>query len=145
MIDAKPDQYMEPDFVRSKMDIPPQLKAAYEKIVSAGITGMFAPQFRKATLAAMDDAKGDPDAMGQQMAALMFSIVQRSNNTLPPQLMTPAGIELMAHAAQVARVAGHPLDANGFAEAVAAMVEHIFKTAGVKPEEVAALVAGGAA
>jgi hypothetical protein len=128
--------------VRGEMKVPPELKDAYSRIVKAGLKLMFDPSTRDQTIAFMDGEGNFPQKLGEGIAAVMAMLFRESNQTMPPQLIVPAGIELLVHAAEVAEKGGEQVDAQVVAEAMGVYVEAVMKQFGVDPAQMQGMVSG---
>lgn len=119
---------------RSKMNMPKELQAAYVRIVEAGMKLMFDPSTRGQTLAFMEKPGAPAEKLGQGIFSVMALLFKESNQTMPPQLIIPCGIELLLHASAVAKSGGMEFDKNTLAEAMAIMVERLAKHFKVAPQ-----------
>lgn len=138
----EPDEEMTAENVRGKMDIPPELQAAYAKVIKAGLKVMFDPTTRGDTMAFMNKSGGDPKQLATGVMSVVVSLYQQSNGTLPPNLIIPAGIELMVHAADVAKEAGMEISKEMLAEAMSSMVQQTLQKFGATPEQMQKLMGG---
>jgi len=102
------DFQITPESFRSKMTIPPKLKKQYEVAVRAGLRFMFDEGMREATLEFMDGQDVVPKKIADGVTAVVLLIAQESNGTFPGELVIPVGVELIAHAVDVAQKAGMP-------------------------------------
>jgi hypothetical protein len=127
---------------RAKMNMPKDLQAAYVRIVEAGMKVMFDPQTRGQTIAAMEEPGDMATKLGDGVAAVMALLFKESNKTMPPQLIIPCGVELLLHAAAVAKSGGMEIDNNTMAEAMAIMIEKVMQTSGVDAAA-GGMIAGG--
>lgn len=130
------------DSVRSEMKVPPELQDAYTRIVKAGLKLMFDPSTRDQTIEFMDGEGNFPQKLGEGIAAVMSLLYRESNQTMPPQLIIPAGIELLVHAAEVAEKGGEAIDAQVVAEAMGVYVESVMKQFGIDPAQMQGMVSG---
>ena len=73
---------------------------------------------------------------------MVMLIAQESNGTFPGELVIPVGVELIAHAVDVAQKAGIEVDNNDVAEGMAAFIENILKQAGATPEQMQQMLGG---
>lgn len=121
--------------VRANMQLPPDMKAAYDKIIKAGLKVMFDPKTQDQTIEFMRGEGDMGQKVGEGVAAVMVLLFKESNETMPPQLVIPAGIELVVHAADVARNGGMDMTDNDIAEAMGVMVETVMKQFGVDPAQ----------
>lgn len=119
---------------RSKMSMPKELQAAYVRIVEAGMKLMFDPTTRDQTIAFMEKPGEPAQKLGDGVASVMALLFKESNQTMPPQLIIPCGVELLLHAAAVAKSGGMEFDKNTLAEAMAILVERLMGHFKVGPE-----------
>lgn len=136
MQEAKASQ--EPDVftvegARSKMNMPQEMQAAYVRIVEAGMKLMFDPSTRGQTLAFMGESGAPAEKLGKGIASVMAMLFKESNQTMPPNLIIPCGIELLLHASAVAKSGGMEFDKNTLAEAMAIMIEDLARHFKVQP------------
>jgi hypothetical protein len=123
------------------MHIPPELQRPYAKIILAGMKVMFSDTTHGMLIDRLLKGQGDiAQGLGQGAADLMFLLVHESNNGIPPQLIVPAGTELIAHAADFLAQAGHPVSTQDFAQAVATFTKTVLSKVGMDPNKV---MAGG--
>lgn len=117
--------------MRAKMNLPPELKKAYERVVQAGLKLMFDPRTREQTMQMMA-SPGDPvPKIAQGVGAVMVALYQQSNGTMPQDIIIPAAVELVAHVVEVARDAGAEVTDEQMGEAIAATIEFIAQKFGV--------------
>jgi len=136
-----PSADVSPKAIRAQMHIPPELQRPYAKIVMAGMKVMFSDGTHGMLVDRLLKSQGNlPQALGQGAADLMFLLVHESNNGIPPQLIVPAGTELIAHAADFLAQAGQPVSTADFAQAVAVFTKTVLSKVGMDPNKV---MAGG--
>lgn len=124
-----------PESVRSNMKIPEGLQAAYDKVVTAGLKVMFDPSTREQTMQFMEGPGPVAEKLAQGVTGVMLLLYKESNQSMPPQVMIPAGLELLVHAAEVAGKSGLAVEKNDIAEGMADMVGLLLKQFGVDPEQ----------
>jgi hypothetical protein len=96
-----------PETVKEGIQIPDEFKEAYERLVAAGMTIMFSEKTNKSAVQMMKSGEGTTaQRLGQAIAALLGMLVKESNGTFPPQVLIPAGVELLAQAADFLRKSG---------------------------------------
>lgn len=130
---------------RSKMNMPKELQAAYVRIVEAGMKLMFDPTTRDQTIAFMEKPGEPAQKLGEGVAAVMGLLFKESNQTMPPQLIIPCGVELLLHASAVAKSGGMEFDKNTLAEAMAIMIEALMRHFKVDPSGGGLLSSGAGA
>lgn len=132
-------QGLTPDNIRSRFHIPPSMQDAYQRIVLAGMKVMFDPQTHKLMLDALDGPGDMPDKLGKGIASLMGLLWQQSNRTMPPQLMIPAGLELLAHAVDFLNKSGQQVSNQDFGDATQVFIQTMLEMFHLDPEKVAML------
>lgn len=130
------------DSVRANMKLPAGMEAAYDKIIKAGLKMMFDPSMQEETLSFIEEANGDPAKMAEGVTAIVVTMFQHSNNTMPPNLIIPAGIELLVHAADVAKAGGQELPKEAVAQAMSEVVKQILTKFGATPEQMQKMLSG---
>ena len=104
---GRPDgQELSLDNVRSQIKMPPELQEAYERVVLAGMKVMFSKETNRLFL---DEINGEGDVsekLGRGIAGLMLMLFKESNQTMPPAVVIPAGMDLMMQAVDFVRKAG---------------------------------------
>lgn len=128
--------------VRDQMDIPPDMQEPYNKIVANGLKLMFGEGSRKLTMKMLDKPGDLATKLGEGVAALLAYMFNQSNNTLPPQLVIPAGTELVVHAAEVASKAGEEVTDDIVAEAMGTFIEAVLRQFGVNQKDIPAMMSG---
>ena len=131
-----------PASVRGQMQVPPEMQEPYERLVMAGKKILYseamAPQIQE-----LLQAPGDIGSkIGQGVVALLALLIDKSNGTLPPQLIIPAGVELAVEAGAFLRDAGQKVTKEDIAEGTAVMVGEILQRAGVSMEQLPQLLGG---
>jgi len=137
-----PQGAFDPKEMRARMDLPDNLKAAYDRTIKAGMKMMFDPKTRAQTMQFMDGPGDEATKIGEGVGSIMLALFEYSNQTMPPQIIIPCGLELIAHAGEVGREAGLPLDDNVMAEAMSQMVPFILEKMGIKPEKIQQMMSG---
>lgn len=134
-----------PESARAQMKLPDDLRQVYERVVDGGLKLMFSEQTREQTLQFMQ-GEGDPaEKMGEGVAAVMATLFKQSNNTMPPQVIIPAGVELLLHAVDVVKKSGGEWSQDDTAESMANMVEAIFRQFGTSLDQVGGMMQQGGA
>jgi hypothetical protein len=138
--DAPGGEELTAESARSQMELPEEMKEAYVRVVDAGLKVMFDPSMRERTLEFMEGPGEPAEKLGEGVAAVMTLLFKESNETMPPQIIIPAGVELLLHAADVARKGGMELTQDDVAEAMANMVEAIFRQFGTSMDDVGGML-----
>ena len=127
---------------RANMKVPPKLQKQYELAVRTGLRLMFDEGMREETLKYMDGSEAMPKKIGEGISAVVEFIATEANGTFPGELVIPVGVELIAHAVEVAEKAGLPVEPNDVAEGMAAFIETILTKAGATPEQMQQMLSG---
>ena len=116
--------------------IPPQLMPIFKMIVLKGDVQMFSQETHEMTLDQLKKPGPMAPKLAEGIAALMYILFQKSNKTLPPQLLEPAGVVLLCHAFDFLQKAASP-DANKqtLGDAVDQFQVAIHNALGVTPEQ----------
>jgi hypothetical protein len=136
-------EMMTAEQAREQMQLPDEMKDAYVRVVEAGMKVMFDPSMRESTLEFMEGPGEPAEKLGEGVAAVMATLFNESNGTMPPQIIVPAGIELLLHAADVAKRGGMEITQDTIGEAMGTMVEAIFRQFGTSLEEAGGMLQGG--
>ena len=134
----KTDAALSPAAIEAKMHLPPNMQEPFQRIVVAGLKVMFDPQTHHLMLKELSGPGPMPQKLGLGVAGLMALLFQQAQRSMPPQLLIPCGLVLLAHAAEFVAKAGQPLTAQDFGAAAETLTAAILKAAKVDPAKVAA-------
>lgn len=129
--------------VQAKMHLTPRQAMLMQKIVLAGMKVMFDAKTHHLLL---DQIKGPgtiSQKIGQGVAGLMALLMQESKNSLPGELLIPAGMVLCCKAAEFLRGSGQNVSDADLAEAMNVMITAILHTTGTDPDKLAARAQAG--
>jgi len=122
-------------------NVPPPMREAYDKVVTAGMKIMFDKSTHHLLLEQMQAEGEVSDKLAEGVAALMAMMLKNTKGAFPQQLIIPAGIELMLHAADfIAQGGGETVTAEDMGAAVQKFVFKLFEGTGVKPDALMASV-----
>jgi hypothetical protein len=125
--------------VRAKIEVPPELREAYERIILAGMKVMYSEETNQMAMEALQGDGPVEQRLAQGIRDLMVILWQESNQSLPPQLILPAAVELLSDAADFLNQSGADrVDMAQLGEAMRLMIGMILETFGVTPENVRA-------
>ena len=134
-----------PQAVRSQMNIPADKAQAYDRIVAAGKKILYSEQMQP-QIDELIKTPGDMgEKIGQGVVGLMALLLDKSNGTLPPQLIIPAATELVAEVGDFLKQSGMKVSDADISEGMASMVQLLMETAGVSPEQLPELLKQGGA
>jgi hypothetical protein len=86
--------------IRSGIKLPPELEEMYQRVVIAGMKVMFSDESHHLLEKELQGPGTTEEKLGRGLAGLMLLLFKQSNKTLPPQVIIPAGIELMMNAVE---------------------------------------------
>jgi len=120
-------------------NVPPQMRDAYDKVVVAGMKFMFDKTTHKYMQEMIQTEGPIDDKLAQGVFQLMKLLMTQSKGAFPQQLVIPAGIELMMHAADYAGQTGaDEVTPELMAGAIQKFVLMFAKEAGVGEEQLMA-------
>lgn len=85
--------------IQKNIKMPPELQEAYERVVVAGMKVMFSKESHQMMLKEIQGEGPVSEKLGKGIAGLMLLLFKESNETIPPQVIIPAGVELLVQAA----------------------------------------------
>lgn len=111
--------------VKSQMKLPPEMQKAYTVVIKNGLKMLTDESM---TEFVVEQLQGDnvPEKLGDGVAYMMVMLFKQSNGTIPPQLLIPAGIELLMHAVDVIQRTGDTITDQEIAEAMGNFMESMF-------------------
>ena len=142
---ASPEGKTSPEAIRAGLHLDPKQAAQLDKIVLAGKRVMFSEQSHKMFLKQLDAPGPTDQKLGQGVAGLMGLLWQESRQSLPPELLIPAGMVLVAVAADFLRKGGMAVSDQEVAGGIEALVTALLQAGGVDPDKMAEIGARGGA
>ena len=131
-----------PQSVRSQMKIPPDKANAYERVVAAGKNILYSEQMQP-QIDEMIKAPGSiGEKIGQGVVALMAILIDKSNGTMPPDLIIPAATELVAEVGDFLKQSGMDVSDQDVGEGMSSMIEIIMEKSGITPDQLPGLLKG---
>lgn len=132
-----------PDMLRRKMHLTAQQGQQLDRIVLAGLKVMFSKQSHPMMMEVMQGPDPVPYKLSQGVCGLLGLLMRESKNSLPPNLLVPAGMILMAHAAEFLRKAGTKVSDQDIGNGIEMMTDTLMHSAGVDGNKVAEMGAKG--
>lgn len=122
--------------VEENIKMPPELQEAYERVVIAGMKVMFSKESHKFMLKELQREGPMDQRLGKGIAGLMLLLVKESNNTIPPEVIIPAGMKLMMEAVDFMRETGlgQPTNAE-IGGGMQIMISTILEKFGIAPDK----------
>jgi hypothetical protein len=120
-------------------DIPADLQEAFARIVKAGMKVMFSEETHDLMMEQFSQEGNMEKVLGEGVAGLMLLLFQKSNQTMPAQLLVPAGIYLLSEAADYAeKIMQEPMPPEIMADSIQVMTDVIFEKMGVPKDKLTA-------
>lgn len=129
-----------PDAVRAKIKVEPKFQSAFDRVVAAGRKLLYSPQMAPQIQQQMQGAGTPGEKIGKGVVGLLAILIDKSNGTLPPQIVIPAATVLVAEAGDLLQASE-----SDIAEGMAVMVEEVLSMAGIGPEQLPQLLKQGGA
>jgi hypothetical protein len=139
---ARPDgDDLSVETIKENIKMPPELQEAYERVVIAGMKVMFSKESHKLMLDELQKEGPVGQKLGMGIAGLMLLLVKESNSTIPPEVIIPAGINLLTRAADFIRKSEIEKITNAdIGDAMEVMISTILQKFGVEPEQMAEML-----
>lgn len=127
--------------IKKNINMPPELQEAYERVVIAGMKIMFSKESHKLMLDELQKEGPIGQKLGTGIAGLMLLLFKESNQTMPPEVIIPAGINLLSRAADFIRKSQIEKITNAdIGDAMEVMISTILQKFGVGPEQMAQML-----
>lgn len=127
--------------IKKNINMPPELQEAYERVVIAGMKIMFSKESHKLMLGELQKEGPIGQKLGTGIAGLMLLLFKESNQTMPPEVIIPAGINLLSRAADFIRKSQIEKITNAdIGDAMEVMISTILQKFGVGPEQMAQML-----
>ena len=132
-----------PEAIKENTKMPPKLQNAYDRVVLAGMKIMFGEKTNKMV---MQQIQGDgpiSQRLGIGISGLMATLFKESNNTMPPAVVIPAGVYLLAQAADfLKKTQIENIDDKSIGDAMQVFVETTIKMFGGDSDKVYSILNG---
>lgn len=112
--------------------MPEEFAQAFAQVVKAGMKVLFSDETHELMLQQLEEEGDIAQSAGNAIAGLMSMLFEKSNQSMPPEVIIPAGTYLMAEAADfIEQVTGETLTGETLANAAAVMTETLMGAFGV--------------
>ena len=127
--------------VTKNIQMPPELQEAYERVVIAGMKVMFSKESHRAMLQEIQKPGRMDERLGKGIAGLMLMLFKESNETMPPAVIIPAGVNLLMEAVDFLRKSGLAKPTNAdIGGGIEIMMSIILEKFGVAPDKMAQML-----
>jgi hypothetical protein len=134
---------LSPDRIASRMHLTPKQKTQMQRIVVAGQKVMFSKQSHHLLLEQLKGPGTIAQKLGQGVGGLLGYLMQESRGSLPQELLIPAGMVLIAIAADFLQKSGENVSEQDIGEAMNVLVRELLNAGGIDPDKVASIAASG--
>jgi hypothetical protein len=115
-------------------DIPTNFQEAFSRVVAAGMRVMFSEQTHDMMIEQLQQEGDFAQNVGNAIAGLMLLLFEKSNKTMPGEVIIPAGIYLLAQGADfIEKVTGEQVTPDVLATATQVMIDTLMKKFGIDP------------
>lgn len=122
--------------VSDNINMPPELQEAYDRVVVAGMKVMYSKESHRMMLKELQKEGPIDQRLGQGVAGLMLLLFKESNETMPPEVIIPAGVKLLMEAVDFMRNTKLANPTNGdIGNAMQIMIAIILEKFGVAPDK----------
>lgn len=117
--------------------MPKEFQEAFARVVKAGMKVIFSEETHEDIIQLLSKSEGDiGEMLGGQIANLMAMLYQKSNNTIPGEVIVPAGTYLLAQAAEfLETVTEEEMAPEIIAQAMQTMIDSLMRGFGVDPQK----------
>jgi hypothetical protein len=128
-----------PEAIAEKVatDMPKEFQEAFARVVKAGMKVIFSKETHEDIIQLLNQNEGDiSETLGNQIASLMALLYKKSNQTMPGEVIVPAGTYLLAQAAEfLEKVTGEEIGPDIIAVAMQTMIDALMTGFGVDPKQ----------
>lgn len=125
---------LNPESIRRQIKMPAELQEAYERVVLAGMKVLFSKDSNHLLIEEIQGEGPVPKRLGEGVAGLMMLLFAESNQTIPPQVIVPAGTELMMQVVDFLKKTGVlKVTDQEIGAAMEIMISTILQSFGVDP------------
>ena len=121
--------------------IPPASKEMFERVVHAGLTIMYAPQFKALMQKTLTGSTTPEHDAGEGAARMMGQLGKQSNGKLTMSIAVPASVMFVCEFFDLyAQVTGKPVTPDMIAKGCHVATDVMLQAAGVKQQQIAAVM-----
>jgi hypothetical protein len=119
--------------------IPVNFQEPFSRVVKAGMKVMFSEQTHDMMIEELSQEGDLGQRAGQAIAGLMLLLYQKSNQTMPGEVIIPAGTYLLSEAADfIEKITGEEVTPDILADAMQVMIDTLCEKFGIPPENLVA-------
>lgn len=126
--------------------IPKQFEESFSKIITAGMRIMFSDETHELMLDQLEQEGDFAQNIGNAITGLMLLMYQKSNGTMPQELIIPAGIYLLAKGVNfIEKVTGEQVTSEVLSQAIQMMLDTLIEKTGADPKQIYGAMESGVA
>lgn len=115
--------------------VPEKFQEAFSRVVKAGMKVMFSKETHKFMIQELQQEGDLSQNIGQAIAGLMLLLYKKSNDTMPPEVIIPAGVYLLGQGGDfLETVTGQEVTPDVLSGAMLTMIETLSSKFGVDPQ-----------
>lgn len=115
--------------------VPKNLQEAFVRVVEAGTRVMYSEQTHDMMLEQMNKEGDAAQNIGEGIAGLMMLLYQKSNQTMPTEIIMPAGVYLLGSGADfLEKVLKEKIPPAVLADALQAMIDMLMEKFGIQKD-----------
>lgn len=117
--------------------LPKEFHESFARVIKAGMKIIFSEETHGDIIDMINKNEGDiGETLGKQIASLMGILFQKSNNTMPGEVIVPAGTYLLSQGADfIETVTGEEMQPEMIAVAMQVMIDSIMGSFGIDPQQ----------
>lgn len=140
---ARPQgQDLSVDVIKNSIKMPPKLQQAYDRVVVAGLKIMFDKTTHQLAMKAISGNGPISKRVGKGIAGLVATLYRKSNNTIPPEVIVPATVNLVSQACDYMQKTGQPMSNQDIGDAMDTAVRIVMQMFGADPTKMLAAAGG---
>ncbi|MDR1613676.1 MAG: hypothetical protein LBT97_12970 [Planctomycetota bacterium] len=121
--------------IKARINVPDDLREPYERIVLAGQKVLYSEETNQLVMEAIQGDAPIEQKLAKGIRDLMLILWKESNQSMPPQLIVPAAVELLTEAADFINETGvDTVDERQLGEAMRLMVGMVLEAFGATPD-----------
>ena len=130
-----------PQNIKSKLNIPPNLQNAFDRVTTAGMKVLYDPD-SGADIKEHFSAPGEMGTkLGEAIASIMLQMFQESNASMPPNVMIPSGTYLIVEFADFLDKSGrYQVSDADVGKATQLMIQLLMKAFNINQNNVSQIV-----
>lgn len=116
--------------------LPKEFHESFSRVVKAGMKIIFSEETHGDVIDMINKNESDiAQALGSQIASLMGLLYEKSNKTMPGEVIVPAGTYLLSQGADfIEKVTGEEMQPEVIAVAMQVMIDSIMGSFGIDPQ-----------